>query len=141
MTQQLPSEELKKVVRDFNSEIIQNGNWSRFGEFVHTEFLNHTAPSVADRNADGFKKFFQQILHPALSAIAVTICDQIAEGDRVATRKIIEGTHTGMFLGIAPTGKRISINVTDIVRLHEGKYFEHWGSADLLGAMNQMRST
>jgi predicted ester cyclase len=62
-----------------------------------------------------------------LSGLGVTIHDQIAEGDKVTTRKTISGTHTGPFAGIAPTGKPVSIDVIDVVRVRNGQYVEHWG--------------
>jgi len=65
--------------------------------------------------------------------------DQIAEGDKVVTRKTISGTHQGVFLGVPPTGRRITIRVTDIVRIKNGQYVEHWGNADLHGAIAQMK--
>ncbi|MFP3393449.1 ester cyclase, partial [Brevibacillus sp. SIMBA_076] len=70
---------------------------------------------------------FQNILRPALSDMRVTIHDQIAEGDKVTTRKTISGVHSGTLLGIAATGKNVSIDVIDIVRVHDGQYVEHWG--------------
>jgi predicted ester cyclase len=136
---QQSTEDLKRIVREFNLHIIQEGQWTRFSEFVHAEFKNHTAPNPTISGPDGFKAFFMNVLHAGLKNISVRIFDQIAELDRVATRKIIEGDHIGEFLRIPPTGKRIFINVTDIVRIREGKYFEHWGNADLLAAIKQMQ--
>ena len=57
----------------------------------------------------------------------MVIHDQIAEGDKVTTRKTITGTHEGALLGIAPTHKQIAIDVIDIVRIENGQYAEHWG--------------
>ncbi len=57
----------------------------------------------------------------------VDILDQVAEDDKVVTRKTISGTHLGQLFDIEPTGKAIKIDVIDIVRLKEGQYFEHWG--------------
>jgi predicted ester cyclase len=54
------------------------------------------------------------------------------------TGKTMVGTHTGTFLGHAATGRRISIPVTDIVRMEDNRYVEHWGSADIHGALSQM---
>ncbi|MEJ0057667.1 MAG: ester cyclase [Bacteroidota bacterium] len=45
----------------------------------------------------------------------------------VTTRKILSGTHTGDLLGAPASGKKIEIEVIDIVRLLDGRYAEHWG--------------
>jgi predicted ester cyclase len=57
----------------------------------------------------------------------VTIHDQIAEGDKVTTRKTISGIHMGPFAGVTPTRKPVSIDVIDVVRVRNGQYVEHWG--------------
>ncbi|MGF9567176.1 ester cyclase [Neorhizobium sp. BT27B] len=70
---------------------------------------------------------FQNILRPALSEMKVTIHDQIAEGNKVTTRKTISGIHSGVLMGVPATGKDVLISVIDIVRVEDGKYAEHWG--------------
>jgi predicted ester cyclase len=62
----------------------------------------------------------------------------IAEGDRVATKKTLTGTHTAEFNGIPPTGKQVSITYIDILRLRNGKIVEHWLSMDQMGFMQQL---
>jgi predicted ester cyclase len=74
---------------------------------------------------------FQTVLRPALAGLTVTIHDQVAEGDKVTTRKTISGTHVGTLLGIEATGKPISIDVIDIVTVKGGRYVEHWGINNL----------
>jgi predicted ester cyclase len=53
-------------------------------------------------------------------------------------RVIFTGTHRGEFWGVAPTGKQVTVNSTDIVRFAEGKYVEHWGDLDSLGLLQQV---
>jgi predicted ester cyclase len=128
----------KAVVRRFNEEIIAKGNMALFRDLVSPDFVNHSAPPGTSKGPEGFAEFFTGMLHPAFSGIQVHIHDQIEEGDKVATRKTLEGTHIGVFLGQAPIGKRIAIRITDIVRIEEGRYAEHWGSADLHGTLLQI---
>ena len=129
----------KSIVARFNHEIIERGNMTLFPELVSPNFINHTAPSPAHAGPAGFQAFFADVLRAAFSDIQVEIHDQIAEGDKVVTRKTIHGTHTGLFMGVEPTDKRIHIQVTDIVRLLEGKYVEHWGSADIHGLLAHIK--
>ncbi|MDJ1499479.1 ester cyclase [Xanthocytophaga agilis] len=91
------------------------------------QFVNHSAPAGAKPGKEGMLYTFKQGLRPAFPDLKVTIHEQIAEGDLVTTRKTITGTQTGTLLGIAPTGKKITIEVIDIVRVKNGKYYEHWG--------------
>jgi len=116
----------KDIVTRFNKEVIEQGNLNTFNELMDESFINRTAPPDAN-GPQGMWHTFNNILRPALSNLKVKIHDQIAEGEKVTTRKSITGTHTGNLLGVAPTNKPITIEVIDIVRIKNGKYFEHWG--------------
>ena len=121
------SAENKEVVRRFNIEVIQNGNEAAFHDLMAPDFINHAAPPGTPNGSQSMWGTFQNILRPALSDLKVTIHDQIAEGNKVVTRKTISGIHSGTLMGLAPTGKDVAISVIDIVRVQDGKYAEHWG--------------
>lgn len=121
----------KAAVRRFNEEIIASWNENTFKILMDNDFVNRSAPAQMDNGAEGMRYFFNEILRPALPDISIVIHQQIAEGDCVTTRKTISGTHTGALLGIPATGRSIQIEVIDIVRLKDGKYFEHWGITSL----------
>jgi predicted ester cyclase len=69
----------------------------------------------------------------------VHVHDQLCEGDKVATRKTITGRHAGPLFGIEPTGRTISIDVIDIVRVRDGQYVEHWGVNTLAAVIAQLQ--
>lgn len=117
----------KEVVRRFNIEVIQAGQRGAFEELMASDFVNHSAPTGTPNGAESMWNTFKNVLHPALANLTVTIHEQIAEDDKVTTRKTVGGVHTGPLMGIAPTGKVISIDVIDIVRIRDGQYVEHWG--------------
>ncbi|WP_342647450.1 ester cyclase [Mucilaginibacter sp. CSA2-8R] len=121
------TEKNKAVVRRFNEEVIEEGNIDSFNTLMDEHFINHSAPTGADNGPAGMINTFNNILRPAMPDLKVTIYQQVAEGDLVTTRKTISGTQTGELMGIAPSGKKISIDVIDIVRIKNGKYVEHWG--------------
>ena len=129
----------KDVVRRFNIEVIQHGNEAAFKALMAPDFVNRSAPPGMPSGAEGMWNTFQNILRPALSDLAVTIHDQIAEDDKVTTRKTITGVHTGSLLGIAPTGKTVAIDVFDIVRIRDGQYLEHWGINTLPSVIAALR--
>jgi steroid delta-isomerase-like uncharacterized protein len=66
------------------------------------------------------------------------IHDLIAEDDKVVTRKTFDGTHEGELLGIPPTGKEVTIELIDILRVADGKITDHWSVVDQLGLMQQL---
>ncbi len=62
----------------------------------------------------------------------------IGEGDYVAFRYTIEGTHQGEFMGVAPTGKRVSVTAMEMLRFADGKMVDRWGNTDQLGILQQI---
>jgi predicted ester cyclase len=120
-------EKNKMVVRRFNKEFIEQGNLESFKELMDEHFINRTAMAGVNNGPEGMIHVINNIVRTAFPDLTVTIYDQVAEGDLVTTRKAITGTHTGMLMGVAPTGRKVTIDVIDIVRIRNGKYFEHWG--------------
>src|SRR4051812_34917313 len=117
----------KTVVLRFNKEVIEEGNLESFKELMDDNFVNHSAPAGMDNGPQGMIHTFNNVLRVAFPDLKVIIYDQVAEGDKVTTRKAITGTHTGPLMGIPPTDKKVTIDVIDIVRVKDGKYVEHWG--------------
>jgi steroid delta-isomerase-like uncharacterized protein len=74
----------------------------------------------------------------AFPDFAVTVEDAVAEGDKVALRVTIRGTHQGALMGTPPTGKPIAISGMSLWRIADGKIVERWESADMLGLMQQL---
>lgn len=128
----------KEIVRRFNKEVIEQCNLDSFNQLMDSNFINRTAPPNANTR-DGMWNTFSNILKTAFPDLTVEIYDQVAEGDKVTTRKAIIGTHTGILMGIEPTGKQVKIDVIDIVRLKDGKYFEHWGINTLHTVISELQ--
>ena len=131
----------KAVVVRFNKEVIEQGNEATFRELMAADFVNRSAPPGAPSGPEGMLFTFNRVLRPAFPDLSVEIHDQVAEGDKVTTRKTIRGTHRGELFGIAPTGKRVEIDVIDIVRLADGRYAEHWGVNTLPNVLSALRGT
>lgn len=129
----------KAVVLRFNEEAIGKGDEAAFRELLAPGFVNRTAAPGTSPGPDGMIHMLTRVLRPALPDLKVEIHDQIAEGDKVTTRKTIRGTHLGTLLGIAPTGKPVAIDVIDIVRVRDGQYVEHWGVNTLPSVLSQLR--
>lgn len=127
----------KDVVIRFNKEFLEGGNTTVVEEIVAENFINRTAPPNVPNDAAGFIAFVQ-LMRKGIPDIKVEILDQVAEGDLVASRKIITGTHLGEIMGHPPTGKKITINVMDFVRIKDGQYVEHWGRNDLMQVIQSL---
>lgn len=127
----------KAVVRQFVEEVQSQHRLELIDQLIASEYNDHaTGPGIIP-GREGFKQFFGMMLS-SFPDLHATIHDQIAEGDKVVTRKTIRGTHKGVFRGIPPTGKQIELDVIDIFRVANGKIVEHWMQADFLGLLQQV---
>jgi predicted ester cyclase len=77
-------------------------------------------------------------LFSAFPDYSVTLDDVVAEGDKVAFRSTFTGTHTVEWMGVAPTGKKMSFALFYISRIVDGKVAEDWGLNDLPLVMQQI---
>jgi predicted ester cyclase len=68
----------------------------------------------------------------------IAVEDLIAEGDRVAGRFTLHGTHTGPFLHLAATGHSVRVDIIDINRVAGGRIVERWGQTDTLALLEQL---
>jgi len=77
----------------------------------------------------------------AFSDLCVEVEDCFAEGDKVAVRFRLFGTHSGEYRGAQPTGKKWSISELLIFRLDNGRIAEAWVSIDELHRLEQLGFT
>lgn len=86
---------------------------------------------------NGHKQFLTT-LFSAFPDIHFAIEDILAEGNKVAFRLALTGTHKGEFQGIPPTGKKISFGGTGIGTIIDDKLEENRAHADIMGLMQQL---
>ncbi|MBA3943839.1 MAG: ester cyclase [Herpetosiphonaceae bacterium] len=125
------------IVHRYVEEGLNAGNMAVIDELCAVSCVNHdpTQPSVHDRGA---LKQFWLALRAAFPDQRTTIQDLVAEEDRVVTRFTWRGTHTGDFYGISATGRQVTFDGIDIVRLADGEIQEIWWGYDMLGVLQQL---
>jgi predicted ester cyclase len=129
------SEENKALVRRlFEDEDRLEGNAP--AELFAPGFTAHIAGSPP-MDLDSFEQFLK-MWYNVFSDWSHNVEDLVAEGDRVAVRVTAQATHTGEFMGVPASGKRISVVSTGIARIAGGKIAEWWNSPDQLGLMQQL---
>ncbi len=131
------SEAAKEAARRY-LESYNTQRLSAVMAFVHPEHRYHPpgggAPmNRAEREAD------EQFFFAAFSDIESVVEEQIAEGDRVASRITMRCTQTGSYQGLPPTGRRIAIAFIDFACLRDGKILEEWAEFDMMGILRQLK--
>ena len=137
----MSTEQNKAIVRRWFDEVVSQGNI----ELVD-EICMQCVPSfvviqgVADPPPQGLEgvKGLIGVLRTAFPDLKFTIEGQIAEGDQVATRLTVRGTHLGEFMGIPATGKQMAVSGVSIWRLADGKLVNEWVNWDSLAMMQQL---
>ncbi len=127
----------KSLIQRFNDEVWNRGNLTAIEELFAPDWVWHSAPPGVPAKREGLRGMIASF-GAAFSGVRASVDEQIAEGDTVAWRWTFQGDHTGPFMGIPPTGRRIVLTGVSIDRIAGGKFVERRDSADMLGLMQQL---
>jgi steroid delta-isomerase-like uncharacterized protein len=134
----MSAEDNKALVRRFYEDAWNKHNSTLVDEIYAADFVDRSPdiPGIP-HTREGVKQFMGTYLH-AYPDANITVEDQLAEGDRVVTRWTGQGTQTGEFMGMPPSGKRVSVPGVQIDRFSGGKIVESWTLFDQLGMLQQL---
>lgn len=128
-------EDNKVLVRRLWEEMNKHNLAACFA-MLHPDCL-YRSSATGELKREAFRSFVTTSL-AAFPDAHWTIDDQIGEGDKVVTRWTLAATHQGSFLGVAPTGKKVSITGMTIDRIVNGMVVEEREEWDTLGMMRQL---
>lgn len=117
-------------------EIVASGKFDLADEVIAVDMVDHDPLPGAGQGLAGFKQT-ARMLHSAFPEMRITIDQLVAEDDMVAVRFTMRGVHRGDLMGMAATGKEVTVTGMDIMRFKDGKGVEHWANQDDLGMMRQ----
>lgn len=106
-------------------------------ELHATDYIFHGGSGEEMRSRKDYKQFMSEF-YSAFPDVHFTLDEIVVEGDKVATRWTMTGTHKGKIGGIPPTNKKITIWGISIERVVGGKFVETWERYDTLGFMQQL---
>ncbi|HEV7220122.1 MAG TPA: ester cyclase [Terriglobales bacterium] len=119
-------------------EVWNKGRMEAIDELCRPDAIGHgQAQHKVDIGLVEFKQFARD-LRTAFPDIRITIHETLAQGDKVVARWSAKMTHSGSFLGFAPTGREAQITGTSIQRIVDGKIAEGWDNWDQLGLLVQI---
>lgn len=133
------SEQNIAVVRQWFEEVWNQGSEASIDKLFSPDTVAHgLGDSERDVHGPDEMKPFVANIRGAIPDTHISIDDILTDGDRVAVRVTLRGTHTGAGLGVPPTGRKVSIQGIIIVRVAGGRIVEGWNSYDQLGLLRQI---
>jgi steroid delta-isomerase-like uncharacterized protein len=131
------TEQNKATVRDFIDGLFTKGDPGAVDTYLAEDFINHDPPLGVSADREGMR---------AAGAMIRAACPDwhsdlhllVAEDDLVVERFTASGTQRGELMGVAPTGRTVSLPGINIFRLRDGRIVEWWGRLDELGLLRQL---
>jgi len=127
----------KLLMRRF-TDFINTANKELANELISATAVFHV-PGRAEpvRGPAGYLEIIG-MMRGGFPDVQWTLEEMIVEGDMVAARFTMRGTHRGTFFGVPPTGRSIEVQAMNFYRLSDGKIVEEWGQPDLLSLLKQI---
>ncbi|MGH2615481.1 MAG: ester cyclase [Thermomicrobiales bacterium] len=133
----MTAEQNKAIVRRFFAA-FENDDQIAFDEVLAPNLAAYSGHAPGPQNREAHVQGIR-MWNAAFGETRFTVEDQIAEGDKVATRVIMQAVHSGGdFQGLPPTGKQIAVSGVTIERIKDGKIVERRVESDWLGMMQQL---
>jgi steroid delta-isomerase-like uncharacterized protein len=130
--------EVNKLTMQRFVEFINTASETLAEELVSPNAIFHVPGSAEPMRGPAGYLAIIEMMRTGFPDIQWTLEEMVAEGDKVAARFIMRGTHHGMFFGVPPTGKKIEVQAMNMYRLSNGKFVEERGQPDMLGLLQQI---
>ena len=130
------AEQNKAVVLRYIEEVWNQHDLGVIDNLVSPEYVNHAA-STEEYRRGGARRIWEWVLS-VFPDHRFDVEDVAADGQTVAVRGTMVGTHEGELMGIAPTGKRVAAQQSHWFRVVDGRLAEHWAVRDDLGMLQQL---
>ena len=134
-------DENKAIVQRILSEFWLGGNVAVLDELLAPDCINHEQSNPELRGKAACKQWandVRQVIVRASPTYDITVEDIVAEDDKVVKRWVFQGTHSGEFAGIPPTGKRVTMRGITLYRLAQGRVSEMYWNYDVFGLLQQL---
>lgn len=119
-------------------DTLNEGDIDGFADLLADDAVEHEELPGLEPTKAGIKEFFRAYL-AAFPDLRMDAQDVLVSGDKVVARVRATGTNQGDFMGMGATGKRIDVQLIDIMRFgDDGLMHEHWGVMDSLTMMQQL---
>ena len=119
-------------------DAFNHGNLDVADQLFTPDFVDHDPGRVGLPPGPAGVKLAWQGFRTAFPDAQVTIDDSVAEGQTVAVRGTLRGTHHGELMGIPATGRPVRVTFIDFNRIANDRIAERWAAVDTLGLLQQV---
>ena len=112
---------------------------SSYFDFYDDSLIIHGFPENLPNNKEGFKQFIYLLWH-GFPDIRIIFEDFIIEGNKVAGRYYLTGTHSGEFMDIKPTYKQFKAYGMTVFSFRDAKVIERWNLVDMMSLVEQLKA-
>ncbi|WP_058749063.1 ester cyclase [Curtobacterium oceanosedimentum] len=126
------------IVRAFY-EPFRTGDTSTYDEVLAEDWIDLPLAPGQQQGPAGMAGQIA-LFRAAMPDYSVEHQDIVVQGDKVAVRNTVSGTHRGAFMGHQPTGKRIEMRTMDVHQVRDGKIVATWHLEDFAGLMGQLNT-
>ncbi|MGE0808748.1 MAG: ester cyclase [Burkholderiaceae bacterium] len=130
--------EMKEVVRRVMEDGFNKADFSVVDASFHPHYVRHGHAGQPSANSLAEHKAALATLHRQFSGARFVIQQMLADGDWVAVRFELQGTHAGEVLGIAASGREIRRPTAAFFRFDGDKIAEGHILSDVYGMMQQI---
>lgn len=127
----------KRIARRVPEEIANEQNLDLVDEVYAEDCIEHGPLGMDAEGRDAVKEQLNVFLE-AIPDFEATVEDAVAEGDTVAMRVTLRGTHEGPLMGIEPTGESFEVANMVFTRIEDGMIAERWLLPDMLALFQQV---
>lgn len=122
-------------IRIYN-EVFNAGNMSVADQLIAADVKEHDLPDSM-QGIQNFKNWVS-MMRKGFPDLKMTPDKLMADGDMGAAHVVMTGTHSGEFMGVPASGKKVRVGGIDMARFKDGKVIEHWGVFDIHSLMMQI---
>lgn len=131
-------EDNKGLIRRFYEEVWNRGNLAAADDIFADDYMRHDLRPGDPLPGPAGQKKIAADFRAAFPDLRATVDLMVAEADLVVVRWTTEGTNTGPWGSVPPTGRYASFSGVNIFRIAGGKVVEIWNHRDDLGVMQQL---
>lgn len=130
----MPEDQNLEVIRSFFENVLNGGDMAALGTYFHSDVsIPQSTPGI-----DSLRRQLTE-MRATFASPDYKVLETVSQGERVVVRFSGRATHAGLFMGIPPSGRTLSVWGVMIFGFEAGAISEYWSLVDAQGILKQLR--